>query len=475
MLYDVFISHAHEDKEELVRPLAERLQQSRIEVWYDEFSLLAGDSLRRSIDKGLSKSRYGIVVISPHFIAKEWPQWELDGLVQRQMAEKRNVIIPVWHNVSLEDVLAFSPPLADKVAISSAGGLDHVVSELLKAIRPEGSTLLIARDLLLAMGHDPPVVTDDWWLEVVEFSGSNPVEGTFQDAICWGHWGFPLPDRSNLPAERGERLAFAAAQMLWQEKASELRVSQVTRPMDVLQFIDSCPGLRDVCHSHPGYLASYAPQLTIPGYGGPFEDMFEEWYRASVASHQQRRDSGDTIGSPLTTTGLAPACEELVALRHPELGEYRPEFIACDFVQGDMFGPSVLVHDTIDYLVWLLSDESSWLPTHIRQCLLIGMKEWNQWLWWSKSSRSGFQTNSDTGKLASQLFRAAKNECPASQVNLTERSMRDIGTRFQHTIDILGLPETASTLCDRFLCAGFVGHWLAKDAHRRERQQGQQT
>src|SRR5215468_6161630 len=70
MLFDVFISHASEDKDDLVRPVAAALQQNRVEVWYDEFSLRAGDSLRRSIDIGLSKCRYGVVVLSKHSSAR---------------------------------------------------------------------------------------------------------------------------------------------------------------------------------------------------------------------------------------------------------------------------------------------------------------------------------------------------------------------------------------------------------------------
>ncbi len=68
MLYDAFVCHASEDKDAFVRPLAERLREQRIEVWYDEFSLKVGDSLRRSIDLGLSQSRFGIVVLSPIFL-----------------------------------------------------------------------------------------------------------------------------------------------------------------------------------------------------------------------------------------------------------------------------------------------------------------------------------------------------------------------------------------------------------------------
>ena len=114
MLYDVFICHASEDKDEFVRPLAFELQKSHIEVWYDEFSLMVGDSLRETIDKGLSKSRFGIVVLSPAFFNKKWPQRELNGLVAREMNESNDVILPIWHDINIEDIMKFSPPLADK-------------------------------------------------------------------------------------------------------------------------------------------------------------------------------------------------------------------------------------------------------------------------------------------------------------------------------------------------------------------------
>lgn len=72
--YDVFISHATEDKEEIVRPLATALVVRGLRVWYDEFELRIGDSLRRKIDAGLANSRFGVVVLSPNFFAKNWPQ-----------------------------------------------------------------------------------------------------------------------------------------------------------------------------------------------------------------------------------------------------------------------------------------------------------------------------------------------------------------------------------------------------------------
>ena len=89
MEWDVFISHAWEDKESIARPLAEALRARGLRVWFDEFTLSVGDRLRRSIDRGLANSRDGIVILSPHFFAKEWPQKELDGLIQREDRGKR--------------------------------------------------------------------------------------------------------------------------------------------------------------------------------------------------------------------------------------------------------------------------------------------------------------------------------------------------------------------------------------------------
>ncbi len=81
--FDVFISHAYEDKDSFVRPLAHALESRRLRPWYDEFTLRPGNSLRRrSIDHGLLTSQAGIVVLSPDFFAKRWTAYELDGLVK---------------------------------------------------------------------------------------------------------------------------------------------------------------------------------------------------------------------------------------------------------------------------------------------------------------------------------------------------------------------------------------------------------
>ena len=103
MQWDVFISHATEDKESFVRPLAIELEKSGLRVWYDEFSLKLGDSLNESINKGLIESQFGIVVLSRSFFEKQWPKRELDGLVAREITEGK-VILPLWHGVNHSEV-----------------------------------------------------------------------------------------------------------------------------------------------------------------------------------------------------------------------------------------------------------------------------------------------------------------------------------------------------------------------------------
>ena len=135
-LYDVFISHASEDKDDVVRPLAEALRSEGLRVWYDEFELRIGDSLRRKIDKGLASSRFGLVVLSPSFIAKGWTNYELDGLIARSVSGEQ-VLLPIWHKLTKKEVIAYSPSIADKVARNTASStveeIAEEISELISA------------------------------------------------------------------------------------------------------------------------------------------------------------------------------------------------------------------------------------------------------------------------------------------------------------------------------------------------------
>lgn len=133
--YDVFISHASEDKDEIVRPLANALQSEGLCVWYDEFELKIGDSLRRKIDRGLAKSRVGLVVLSQSFINKGWTNYELDGIVTRTITGEQ-ILLPIWHKISKQEVIEFSPSLADKVARNTATyTVEEIAREIAELIR----------------------------------------------------------------------------------------------------------------------------------------------------------------------------------------------------------------------------------------------------------------------------------------------------------------------------------------------------
>ena len=109
----------------MVRPLASALREGGLDVWYDEFELI-GDSLGRKIDAGLARSRFGVVVMSRQFFRTGWTNYELDGIVTKVVTGEQ-ILLPIWHNVSKQEVIDYSPSLADKLARSTA---THTVKEI---------------------------------------------------------------------------------------------------------------------------------------------------------------------------------------------------------------------------------------------------------------------------------------------------------------------------------------------------------
>jgi signal transduction histidine kinase len=181
MQWDLFISHASEDKDSFVRPLAIELQQRNLRVWYDEFSLKLGDSLNRSINSGLAESQFGIVVLSNHFFAKEWPRRELDGLVAREISEGK-VILPLWHGVTEADVRKHSPILADRVAVNTSKGISDCVIKILEIVQPiPVHTLHLTRRTIHAMQHGilspiDAILIQIEWMEQYFLRAPSPVE-----------------------------------------------------------------------------------------------------------------------------------------------------------------------------------------------------------------------------------------------------------------------------------------------------------
>ncbi len=103
MCWDVFISHASEDKTAVAEPLARALMKAGVSVWYDDFTLRVGDPLRLSIEKGLRGSKFGIVILSPAFFSRNWPQRELSALMQKEDSEHK-IILPIWYRLGIEEI-----------------------------------------------------------------------------------------------------------------------------------------------------------------------------------------------------------------------------------------------------------------------------------------------------------------------------------------------------------------------------------
>jgi hypothetical protein len=130
-----FISYDSHDKDEVARPLAIELSRMLCPVWFDEFSLKVGDNLRENIEGGLKECRKCIIVLSPYFLSNNgWTKAEFDSIYTREIIEKKNVMLPVWHNVTKEEVYDYSPKLANIFAVSSALGIATMAGKLYKAV-----------------------------------------------------------------------------------------------------------------------------------------------------------------------------------------------------------------------------------------------------------------------------------------------------------------------------------------------------
>ena len=128
MQYDVFMSHASEDKESIARPLTEELEARGLRVWFDNRELRIGDSIRQKIEEGLAQSSYGVVILSKPFISKFWPNFELDALIEK--------VLPIWHEISREEIASQFPALAGRFALStSEHDTSYIAQQIYEKIR----------------------------------------------------------------------------------------------------------------------------------------------------------------------------------------------------------------------------------------------------------------------------------------------------------------------------------------------------
>lgn len=143
--YDVFVSHAWEDKEDFVDDFVDALRNLGIKVWYDTTQIKWGDSMRERIDDGLRKSRFGVAILSPNYIAenKYWTKAELDGLFQLESVNGKT-LLPIWHNLTKQQVMNYSPIIANKKAMTTAlMTAQEIAEELLNLIPPKEMEVLL--------------------------------------------------------------------------------------------------------------------------------------------------------------------------------------------------------------------------------------------------------------------------------------------------------------------------------------------
>lgn len=122
--YDVFVSHANANKQSFVDSLYDQLNRLRIRIWYDSTEIDWGDGLKEKIQEGLSKCRFGIVILSPEFIDRKWTNQELTELLTRQNESHEKVVLPLLYNLTVDQMKEQYPILGNIKAREVRSGED---------------------------------------------------------------------------------------------------------------------------------------------------------------------------------------------------------------------------------------------------------------------------------------------------------------------------------------------------------------
>lgn len=133
--YDVFVSHSNLDKDIFVSELSDKLENKGMKVFEDVKVFKIGQSQTDMMNMGILNSRFVVVFLSANFIKSGWSQYEFKSFLNREINEKRIIILPIWHNVSYEDVKNYNPYLVDKFALDTKKySLDEIVDSIYLAV-----------------------------------------------------------------------------------------------------------------------------------------------------------------------------------------------------------------------------------------------------------------------------------------------------------------------------------------------------
>lgn len=132
--WDFFISYASEDRDTAATPLANELIGRGFSVWLDYRAIAKGEKLEQQIQQGLMQCHAGILIVSPHFVRKDWPIRELDTLLGIETLEDRLRVVPVLYNLTASQLQDIAPTLCERATIDLAAGLDVVCDKILELI-----------------------------------------------------------------------------------------------------------------------------------------------------------------------------------------------------------------------------------------------------------------------------------------------------------------------------------------------------
>jgi hypothetical protein len=133
--WDFFVSYASQDRETAAKPVAEALTNRGFAVWLDRWIISADLSrLQDQIQHGLSECHYGIVIVSPWFLQKDWPMRELDTILAIETIEGRRRIVPVLHNLTEAELRERAPELHNKKPIGTADGFERACDQILERV-----------------------------------------------------------------------------------------------------------------------------------------------------------------------------------------------------------------------------------------------------------------------------------------------------------------------------------------------------
>ena len=117
-LRDVFLCHAWDDRKDAAKELHDLLESKGVTVWFSEKDVFLGSSLLREIDKGLAKSRVGIVLVTPSFLKRV----KGEGIADKELSAllARDLLVPIVHNTTFEELREVSPLLGSRSGLSTS-------------------------------------------------------------------------------------------------------------------------------------------------------------------------------------------------------------------------------------------------------------------------------------------------------------------------------------------------------------------